>query len=191
MKIKKTKRSINHKKLSLIAGAILLLIAIPLTYVYAFNGSLFGWKKPTIENTNVDNDSINYGPATPEQQQAGDSVKSGSTTDTPPKPTPIPGSSKKSVEVSITSLNSNSPNGPLQIRAQIGAVDDTGVCTLTLTSPGRSMVTKTASTQSLASISTCNGFDVPLSELSAGIWKAQIQYSSNALSGTASQDVDI
>ncbi|MCX6728195.1 MAG: hypothetical protein NTV39_00275 [Candidatus Saccharibacteria bacterium] len=184
------KKKFPKKIIVIVAIAIVLvLIAGALTYVYAFNGSILGWNK--AQNTSNNSGNINYGPATTEQQQAGAKTKSGSNSDTPPTPTTVPGSNKKNVQVAITSANPNSPNGPLQIRAQISAVDDTGVCTLTLTSSGKTTVTKTANTQPLASISTCKGFDVPLSELSVGTWSAQIQYSSSTLSGSTSQDIVI
>ncbi len=188
MKIQTKGKSKKTKTLIIVGFSVLVLVVAALTYVYALNGSILGWKK--AQNTS-NGGNINYGPATSEQQQAGSKTKSGSNSDTPPTPTTVPGSNKKNIQVSITSANPNSPNGPLQIRAQISAVDDTGVCTLTLTSAGKTTVTKTASTQSLASISTCKGFDVPLSELSAGTWSAQIQYSSTTLTGSITQDVVI
>jgi hypothetical protein len=187
MKIKNNKKSTKTKVLITISSAVLALVIFSLTYVYAFNGNLLGWRASTSQNKNL----IDYGPTTAGQQQTTTKTKSGPNSDTPPTPTPIPGSSKKNVQVSITSANPNSPDGPLQIRAQISTVDDTGVCTLTLTSPGKPTVTMTANTQSLASISTCKGFDVPLSELAAGTWNAQIQYSSSTLSGSVSQDIVI
>jgi hypothetical protein len=189
MKIKSLKRSTNHKKLLIIACVILLLVAIPLTYVYAFNGNLFGWKKPTIQNTSINKGSTNYGPATPEQQKAGTSAKSGSTTDTTPSPAPIPGSDKKSVQVTITAANQN--GSVLQIRALIGAVENTGTCTLVLSRAGQSSVTKTAGTQALSSTSTCQGFDVPTTELSTGAWQALITYDSPTLTGSATKSITV
>lgn len=192
MKIKSLKRSTNHKKLLIIVCVILLLIAIPLTYVYAFNGNLFGWKKPTIQNTNKVKNSINYGPATSEQQKAGTTIKSGSA-DTPPKPTPIPGSTQKNVQVIITSANQDKSGSPLLVSTQIGAVVDSGTCTLSLTKAGETTVTKTAGVQALASTSTCQGFNVPASasDLSVGTWHILIEYSNSALTGSATKDVVI
>ena len=188
MIIKNLHKSTTTKKVLLISCVILVLIAIPLIYVYAFNGNLFGWKKPTTQDTNQNQNSVNYDPATIEQQKAGTTVKSGST-DSPPEPTPIPGSDKKNVQMTITAANQN--GSTLQIRTLIGAVEDTGVCTLTLTSAGKSTVTKTVNSQALASTSTCKGFDIPVSELSAGTWHAFIEYTSTALIGSADQDIVI
>lgn len=171
--------------------AILLLAAIAtLTYVYAFNGDLFGWKKH--QNSVQDNGTINYSPATTEQQKAGSKAKSGSSSDTPPAPTQIPGSDKKNVQVTITAPTGATQNGSvLQIRVLIGAVENTGTCTLVLTRAGQSSVTKTAGTQALSSSSTCQGFDVPTSELSAGTWQALITYESSTLTGTATRSITV
>lgn len=176
------------KKIIVVSAVALLLAAGILTYIYTFNGNLFGWKasQNTIRKTN----SVDYGPATPEQKAAGRKAKSGSS-ETPPAPTPIPGSDKKNVQVTITNPNPIQNGSVVQIRTQIGAVEDTGVCTLTLTSPGRATVKKTASTQPLASTSTCQGFDIPVSELSAGTWHALVEYSSSTLTGSAATDIVI
>jgi hypothetical protein len=188
MQIKNIKKSNRTKKILIIGCIILMLSAIPLIYVYVFNGNLFGWKKPTTVDTNNNQNSINYGPATPEQQKAGTELKSGST-DKPVEPTSIPGSDKKNVQVSITSLNQN--ESALQIRSLISAVEGTGVCTLTLTSNGKPTVTKTSNSQALASTSTCQGFDIPVSELPAGTWHVVIEYASSTLTGSAIQDIVI
>lgn len=75
--------------------------------------------------------------------------------------------------VTITALQQN--NNVLQARSYIDTVVTTGTCTLTLTNAA-STVTKQASIQSTADISTCQGFDVNMSELSTGQWSVKIQY---------------
>lgn len=188
------------KKLIIASAVIILLIAAAATYVYAFNGSLFGWKSP--QSTTSGSDAVDYGPATSEQQKSGAQTKSSSVnnssdsskpstnnSDTPSAPTPIPDSSKKSVQVAITAANQN--GAILQIRTQINAVEDTGKCTLTLTKTGQPPVTKTADVQAYASISTCMGFDVPVSELSVGTWQALISYDSTTLTGSVSKFIAI
>lgn len=162
------------KMLIIVGCSVLVLLVAAFTYVYAFNGNILGWK------------AVNNKPATTEQQQAGSKAKSSSNSDTTPAPTTIPGSDKKNVQLTITSANQNGSD--LQIGVLISAVENTGVCTLTLTSAGETTVTKTANTQALASTSTCQGFDVPVSELSAGTWHILIDYSSSTLIGSASQD---
>ncbi len=188
------------KKLIVTAGLVALFIAGSLTYVYALGGNLLGWQAPNSSPS--DNNKINYGPATSEQQKSGSKIKSDSTnnqqdpakpatnqSDTPPAPTPTPDSAKKSVQVTITAANQN--GSILQIRTQIDAVENTGKCTLTLTKSGASTVTKTAGTQAYASISTCQGFDIPMSELSAGTWQALINFDSSTLTGSATKTITL
>jgi hypothetical protein len=180
------KKRFPKKIVAICIVVLLLVIASALTYVYAFNGNLLGWKKSATQNINNDQNSVNSDPATPEQQKAGTTIKSGSS-DTPPAPTAIPGSDKKNVQITITAANQN--ESTLQIRTLISAVDNTGICTLTLTSVGKTTVTKTANSQALASTSTCQGFDVLVSELSVGTWHAVIEYGSTLLVGSANQDI--
>jgi len=178
------------KKILIAGGAIIVLIAATLTYVYALHGNLFGWQSTKSTPTTTDN-KINYEPATPEQQQAGAAVKTG-TSDTPAAPTSTPGSTLKNVQVTITAPTGATQNGSvLQIRVLIGAVENTGTCTLVLTREGQSSVTKTAGTQALSSSSTCQGFDVPTSELSVGTWQALITYSSSTLTGSATKSITV
>ncbi len=186
MKIRSLKRKNTKKKNILIGCLIIFLIAVPVIYVYAFSGNLFGWK---VSYGSGNKSGVDYGPASTEQKKAGDQTKSGLNSDTPPAPTTIPGSTKKNVQVAITAANQS--GSILQIRAIISATEDTGICRLTLTSPGKKSVTKTANTQALANTSTCQGFDVPMSEISAGIWNINIEYSSSTLTGTTTKDVAI
>lgn len=174
------------KKIIVICIVAISLFACAPIYVYNFKGNLFGWKS---SQDSIDNSSpIDYNPATEEQKQAGNRAKSGSN-DTPLAPTIIPGSNKKGVQVTITAANQN--ESTLQIRSLIGAVESTGKCTLTLTSTGQSTVIKTSTTQALASTSTCQGFDVPISELSVGAWRILIEFSSDTLTGSVTKDIVI
>lgn len=187
------------KKLIITASAVLLLVAGALTYVYAFNGSLFGWK---ASQSATSGNGVNYGPATSEQQKSGSQIKSGSAnnqpdssksptspSDTPPTPTPIPGSTKKNVQVTITAANQN--GSLLQVRAIISNVTNTGTCTLTLSKSGQTTITKTAAIQPLPSSSTCKGFDIATSELTPGTWQLALHFENSTLVGDASKSVSV
>lgn len=176
------------KKIIIASSAVIVLIAGTLTYVYAFHGNLFGWTPSPKVTPASTTSQINYQPASPEQQQAGSSVKTGSS-DTPAAPTTTPGSALKSVQVSFTTAKQN--DSTLQIRVLIGAVENTGTCTLVLSRAGQTSVTKTASTQALSSSSTCQGFDIPTSELSTGTWQALITFESSTLAGTATESIPV
>lgn len=197
MKLQSKVSKIKSKKLAklplLIAAAVVvLLVASALTYIYIFNGSVFGWKNHSTSSNEVPSSNLNA--PTDEQIKAGNDVKkanldnSASTTDTPSTPVSQPGSNKQSVEVIITAANQNS--GILQVRTQISRVVNTGQCTLTLTQSSKT-VTKTADVQALASTSTCKGFDIPVSELSAGSWNITLTYENDTLFGTTSEVITI
>lgn len=141
-------------------------------------------------NKNIENNSTNidYNEPTINQINAGNSVKSSGSSDTPPAPTEIPGSDKKSVQLMITSKNQT--DTVFQIRALISAVENNGTCTLTLSNSNKT-VTKTAKSQALSTTSTCQGFDVPISELSSGSWDVLIEYNSDTLTGKVTEEIII
>ena len=184
-----------HKKrnriLSIIVS-ILLLIGLGLLYVYGMGGNIMGWVSNTSKN------SINLQPSTSQEKATGAAIKSSAansstekstgTSDTPPAPVPITGSTKKSVQVYITASGQN--NDIYQVRSLIGALMDNGTCTLVLTQ-GSKTVTKIATTQALANSSTCRGFDIQVSELSAGQWQLVLSVSSPTLTGSTTSTISV
>lgn len=182
------------KKYYLITAAVVLVLALgAVIYVYAFNGSIFGWKK-----TPASDSSINYSPPTEEQKKAGENTKDASlnssqeqkpnnTNETPAPPTPTQGS-KSNVSLVITAANQNPTS--LQIRSEIGIVTSEGTCTLTLTKDSKT-ITKTANIQALPRISTCQGFDIPLSELSSGQWSAALHFENSTLVADTTKQITV
>lgn len=109
-------------------------------------------------------------------------------TDTPPAP--VPGSSgKSSVEVAITSTHQQSAT--FQIRTVIYSVQGSGTCTISLNRSGYTTVTQSADIQPLPTTSTCKGFDIPLSQLTAGSWLATLTFNNNSVSGTTTKTITI
>lgn len=185
MKINKRNKLLNKNNL-LIAAAVLfvLLIAFGMSETFGLTHIIHREETKTINNGN--STKIDTNPPTQEQIDAGNEIKSGGSNDTPASPTTVEGSDKKSVQVSITAANQNDPY--LQIGVQIDTVTNTGTCTLTLTNGQNETVTKTAGVQALAKTSTCKGFNVPVSELSAGNWHIKVNYTSDTLTGEATVD---
>lgn len=185
------------KKLIFIIAALLLIIASCFVYVYAFNGNIFGWKAE--QNSIRDNNSVDYSPPSTDQQKAGtdakinstndqDSSKSDSDNDTPPDPVQQPNSNKSLVTLDITS--DNQTDSTYQVRTLIGVVTDEGNCVLSMTKDGR-QVTKSVAVYALAKTSTCQGFDIPMSELSAGTWTLKINFTNSTLIGNVSKSIII
>lgn len=188
----KLPRKTNKKKLLIIAAAVIVLLGGATTAAY------FSHMWPFNHSS-----SINMKPATKEQKDAGQKIKQNNAnqeadnttpnskptgSDQPAPPTPQP-NGKSVVTMSITAANQN--GSLLQIRSLIEIVNSSGTCTLTLSKAGASSVVKTAGIQPLASSSTCQGFDVPVSQLSQGIWSVDLVFENNSLRGETSTTVDI
>jgi len=183
MKIKPTKKITRRY---LLWGAIVLgVLALGVTGFY--------WANSHLSNDN----NIDYTQPTEEQKKSGtekkketiesDPPKSSGETDTPPTPIPQP-NGKDKIDMAITATNQD--GSILQIRALIYGVVDGGTCTLTLTRDSMT-ITRNASVQSLANSATCEGFDIPAGELSAGTWTASISFENSTLTGNTSQEVII
>jgi hypothetical protein len=184
MKIKNTQKRSYSKAIPAFSALVIVLAlaAGSLVYVYAFGGNLLGWKRD--ETTSKTSDSkVNLDAPTNEQVDAGNQVKkdtaNGSEGTTQPS---------TNVDVSITAANQN--GSMFQIRTLIGAVTSDGTCTLTLTK-GATVVTKSAGIQAQSSSSTCQGFDIPVSELSAGDWTLNLSVATNSLSGSTTSKITV
>jgi hypothetical protein len=92
------------------------------------------------------------------------------------------------LEVMITSKNVS--GGKLVISAQISAILGSGECKLVLTNNGNT-ATKTSGIQAWPQSSTCQGFEVPTSELGSGKWQVNLTVQSGNRSGSASTEVNI
>lgn len=198
MKINKQKNPLLTKKVLIPLVSAVVIIGGIFIYLYISKASIFGWQpfaKPATSN-------INYGKPTEEQMKSGATIKQGASSQTTTKPTPGSGSGSdqppapvpqsngtSTVQVTITSANQTATT--LQVRAQVATVTNDGACTLTLTKSGIAPITQTAQLQPLASVSTCKGFDIPLSQMPAGQWNIAVHFSGNNLVGDASQTVTI
>lgn len=178
----KINRSSNKKPIILSLCVVVVAAAAIVTFLYLKNQS----NKQQSETSDAK-----------QQKAAGEQTKSNAVdasngkaeaNDTPPAPQPIEGTSKSSVGVTMTA---SAQNGSMyQMRFQIDSPTTDGTCTLTLTK-GSSTVTKTANVQALAKISTCQGFDIPVSELSPGQWGAHLSYESSTLTGSTTSTISV
>ncbi|QQS17665.1 hypothetical protein IPL44_01315 [Candidatus Saccharibacteria bacterium] len=81
-------------------------------------------------------------------------------------------------------------DGNLTLRVTIDQSLTSGTCSLKLTSAGKT-VTRSASIITNPSSSTCEGFSVPVSELSSGQWAIEITVTSGNRTGTFKDRVTI
>lgn len=143
-------------------------------YVFALNGSFFGWPSRPHSDSTTD-----LKPPTDEQIKNGQDVKkdtidNGQSGEGKTNQQTTPTTPEQTLDISITS--SNKTDQVFQVRTLINGIINDGTCSITL-KQSSTTVTKSAKTQSLANSSTCQGFDIPLSELSKGPWAYTITVS--------------
>jgi hypothetical protein len=176
----------NRKKLIIVSLlAILLLGSIGTGTAYLLKVGPFA-------------DQINLDKPSDDELKTGSDIKKGSVdqsndgkqqtgSDPAPDPVPIPSSNMKSVNMDITAANQN--GGTLSIRALIQTVVSTGACKLTMTGPSGKTYSSSANVQALPSSATCQGFNVPVSELSPGSWKINLTFTNDTLQAQAIKDI--
>jgi hypothetical protein len=181
------KQRISRKNVIIIT--IILVVAALAVYILWFKGSIFGWSP--INSSTIS--SVNYDKPTGDQVTEGNSIKDQTSTssnsgsdpnnvgsDRPAAPIIKPGDTKGTVTVTISAANQN--DGFLQVRTLISAITSSGKCTLTLVKNSVT-ITRVSDVQSLPSSSTCKGFDIPESELTAGTWQAKLLFENETIKG--------
>lgn len=78
----------------------------------------------------------------------------------------------------------------LSIRLTINQYLSSGTCNLTMTSGGTT-VTRSADIDASASTSTCQGFDIPLSDLPSGAWQITVRITADGKSGTITGEASV
>lgn len=183
MKILKQKSKAKRSVLLLVS--ILLIAGIFYGVFARFTGN---WPFTTPPSNKTNGQDINYSPPTNDQKTEGERIKersvdqSNNETATPPT-----ANQKKNTPITITAANQN--NGKFQVRFLIQSLDE-GTCVLRLTKDSDS-VTKTSPTQALPSSTTCQGFDIPLTELSRGEWVYTMTFTGKSYTGSVSNKVTI
>lgn len=82
-------------------------------------------------------------------------------------------------------------DGVLTLRVVINQFIQSGTCSLTLSHSSGSSVTKTAKIITNPSTSTCEGFDIPANELTAGKYQLSLKIDSSNKTGTITGEVNI
>lgn len=126
----------------------------------------------------TDTTQTNLSPATDDEKQAGSDTKK----DSIDNKTDSSSGDSNGQSFSVTLTASSQDSGVYHLRYLIQATLGSGTCTLTLTK-GSTAVERSASVQASASTSTCQGFDIPTSQLSSGQWQASLNVTSGDQSG--------
>jgi hypothetical protein len=166
---KPVKKSFN--RWLVIGPASLLLIA----------GVLFGLEKTNVINLSHNStpdqapatqekpvSGVDYSPATPQDNEDINAKKnSGEITQEPKAP-----DNDTTIQITFIANAQDAAGQPLLVRTILGGITD-GTCDLKLTKDGAS-ISKSASVILQNTTYMCDGFEIPLSELSTGEWQISL-----------------
>ena len=185
MQIKRKQISTSRRFLWAVLG-VLLLVAVISAVDYFKTGSLFGWNpfSTKVQPTSGNN------PPSPQQINNGSGIKataldSGKTSGSDQPAAPVAqADGRLLVQVDITSVNKI--NSITRVGVLISTLDQSGTCTITVTTKaGDTVYTASAGVQALPNSSTCKGFDIPNSNLPASGYTITISYVSDKKYGVA------
>ncbi len=178
----------SKRKLTLIIIGVILVVGIAFVgiYVGALKKTLFGWPSEYAAREELNNKQISTDTSTDEERQAGEQAKSDTITkDQQSSETPSP---TNPIQITLTA---NGQNGDIyQLRYLVESSITNGTCKLTLTK-GSQTITQEAAIQTLGGSSTCAGFNIAMSSLSSGEWKATTTIVSGDRSGTSTETISI
>lgn len=178
--IKKTRHI--KKKMIIAVGTFVVLLGVAAIYFVYKNRPTTPATTPTTQKP------INYTPPTNDEKTAGDQIKK-QELDSQKQTSDGSNNTPSTVPLVITSTSQSS--GMVYIRVIIQEVTSTGSCTLSMSNSSGGTYTATSPVQSMASSSTCEGFNVPVSKLSQGSWDINIKYTNGTSSGVASGSITI
>lgn len=197
MKIPKNKKS--KRKVLIIATSIALVIpalAVYLLWERQDNGATTGSRSDTSQSKKLNQKDSS---AEKDTRQKSDKSDENATQSTPQPPvekeketTPQYEGSDPNTTQSLTGAITYSAvaGDKLVIRTNINQSLGSGTCELTLSQDTKT-VAKTAETTLNPSSSTCQGFDIPVSELGGGKWHLSIKVNGDGKTGTLTGNANI
>lgn len=184
----------TNKKPLFIALALLIVIAIGVFMYFWLSRPQDESVKTTQQSSQQKTSQKNTG-STKSQKEASGTNSTVATPETPEKEkdiTPAYEGTNPNSAPSLTGVITYSAvaGGKLIIRTNINQSVSSGTCELTL-SQNSKLVTKTSDIALNPSSSTCQGFDIPVTELGSGKWDISIKLSGDNKSGTLTGSVNI
>lgn len=172
-------------KISLILSATVLVAFFGLVLLEKNNVTKFFTNSDTSQGTagaRPIND-VAYTPATTTEQTEGDRIKQNliDESNKPPQQT-------TKITISLSAATQDVTGGPLIVRSIVGTTS--GTCKLMLTQ-GSTRKEYTNEVTNLGTYNSCNGFDIPATDLSAGKWKLSLSVTNGQVYGEVSQEVNI
>ena len=175
----------QHRPLRYVVIATTVVVLALLGWLYyAYSQQQWPFPAPTPDSTNTPQNTVDYGAPTDEQISAGAAAKEQAINNSTPNPTAEP-ATPSSIPVSFTSVQ---PGETVYIRTLIGTVTSGATCSLTMSGPSGKSYSASAGVQALSSSSTCQGFNIPMSSLSAGTWKITVTVTDGSATGTATTE---
>jgi len=164
-----------------------------LLMVIAFAGIIFAaylfYTRPSGDNKATD--STNYQTPSQNQVSAGEQAKLNTVENDQKTKSGKDGSNSPADTSFTTQITAHTINsGILQIRNVIDGVYQQGTCDLTLSKDGKT-IKKSAGIQPLSQSSTCQGFDIPVSQLDPGTWEIHLHVTINKQVAQAMDSVKV
>jgi hypothetical protein len=170
-------------------GAITLLVMAFGILVLEKSQLINFYNKPlnTIEsNTARPVNDIQYAPADPTDNDSINSQKETGSLGNENNPT---SESNTPISIILTAFGQDDVGGPLVIRALLNDVKD-GTCTLALSKEG-AIKSYTANVVNTGTYYSCEGFDIPVSDLGPGTWEISLTVNSGNRTGIAKQTTEV
>lgn len=179
------KKKISKKLLAIIISIPIVLVAGWLYFAYHYQ--IWPFHSADNPQTAPISRKIDYSQPSTDQTKNGADIKNkvadGSKNDgaMPPPST----TQQNTLGVTITTVQ---PGQTVYIRAIIDSTMSSGTCTLSMTGPNVKTYSATAPVQPMASSSTCQGFNIPMTSLTSGSWKITITVTDGTSTGSATTD---
>ncbi len=171
-------------KTILLASAVVLLVVATGVGAYYF---LYGQSDSTDTSGKQAKDTspVNYEAPREEQVDGGTQIKKD-------KYASDDSTGSQSAAVSLRFSQSEQVGNSVRIRTIINTLTSNGTCKLTVTDASGSQVYSTsAGVQAASSYSTCKGFDVPTSELEAGVLVFAVVFTSDTSTASAKVSLEV
>lgn len=176
-----------HKILFMTLGALLLTGAILLilektNVINLYSSPSIDTNPTTTSSPTRPVNNVEYTPATPSDNSDITAKKNDGSIDAPTATTT---QSNNPITVVLSAAGQDIKGGPVVVRSILSNLSG-GVCTLTLTKDN-STKTYTANVEWLGTYYSCQGFDVPYTDLSVGEWQLTLSVRQDNNSGEASR----
>lgn len=192
--VKNKKRSAYRPRKKTLKHPILLIFVLILLAAGVLWGAKLLIDYITTPPQNSENATIEIVPTIRPSQETTDNTEGQGTSDIPNK-TPVKNEGvnpNQSSGLTGSITYAEATDDKLIIRVNIDQlIGENGTCALALSRSGYRDITKSVNTMDNPSSSTCQGFDIPLSEVRSGTWQITIHLSAGGKLGTITGEISV